>query len=124
MSCVPLPWCTSMSMIATRSIPGSSSARAAATDARGGGDFLDHCLRVDEPQLVEGCVARCDLRHLPEQATFLEVRHDGAQAVGPLGVAGKLVLEIERVIDVADASGHGATHRIRGRLAPARIGAQ
>ncbi len=79
---------------------------------------------MHEPQFMRGCVARLDLPHLPEHPALLEMRHDGAQAVGALRVAAKLVLEVEGVVDVADASGHGATHRIRGRLAPARIGAQ
>src|SRR5207247_9409115 len=68
---------------------------------------------MDEPQFVCGCVPWFDLPHLSEATALLEMRHDGAQAVGALGMAGQLGFEVEAVIDLADASRHSATHRIR-----------
>src|SRR5437899_12988370 len=60
---------------------------------------------MHEPQFMRGCVARLDLPHLPEHPALLEMRHDGAQAVGALRVAAKLVLEVEGVVDVATRPG-------------------
>ena len=40
--------------------------------------LLDEAFRMDEPKLVGGGIACCDLRHLPKQPVFLEMRHYGA----------------------------------------------
>src|SRR3972149_1386219 len=116
MSCVPLPWWTSMSMMATRSSPDSRAfaaatltllkrqkpiARSGVAWGPGGG------AGGEERRLSPRAAPGSEADHRGEQAAFIEVRHDRAQPFGALGVAAKLVFEVQGGVRVADAGRGG-----------------